>query len=56
MSKEDTITHTTIIKGVVTPNTHNKIQTHLKTTITLLVMAFLLLAPTTTTYAKKVKI
>lgn len=56
MSKEDTITHTTITKGAIIPSTPHKISTHLKTAITLLVMAFLLLAPTTTTYAKKVKI
>lgn len=56
MNKEDTTTHTTITKGVITSNTPNKIQTHLKTAITLLVMAFLLLAPTTTTYAKRVRI
>ena len=56
MSKEDTITHTTITKGAIIPSTPHKISTHLKTAITLLVMAFLLLAPTTTTYAKRVKI
>ena len=42
--------------NTITPSTPNKIPIHLKTAITLLVMAFLLLAPTTTTYAKRVKI
>lgn len=39
MSKEDTITHTTITKGAIIPSTPHKISTHLKTAITLLVMA-----------------
>ena len=62
MNKEDTTTPTTPIQGAAMPSTPtkgdapHKIPTHLKTALTLLVMAFLLLAPTTTTYAKRVRI
>ena len=46
----------TLSKGTTTHITPNKRPIHLKTAITLLIIAFLLLAPTTTTYAKRVKI